>query len=89
MNLRQAVEAPRVHHQWLPDVVNSERYGLSKDVIAALASKGHVMAGQGGAPAIFWGPYWGDAECVMVDPASGVRLGASDPRGGRSRAVGY
>ena len=89
MNLRQAIEAPRLHQQWLPDVVSWERYGLPQEVAAALRAKGHILAGDAGAPTSFWGPYWGDAEGILIDLATGVRLGASDPRGGRSAAVGY
>jgi gamma-glutamyltranspeptidase/glutathione hydrolase len=43
MNVQEAVDAPRVHHQWLPDRVEYERYGLSPDTIALLKQRGHVL----------------------------------------------
>jgi hypothetical protein len=35
------------------------------------------------------GEHWGDAEGVMIEPKSGLRLGASDPRSSDARAIGY
>jgi len=35
-----------------------------------------------------WRPYWGDAECIAIDPVSGERLGASDGRN-NGKAIGY
>ena len=43
MNVQEAVDAPRVHHQWLPDRIDYERYGLSPDTIALLKQRGHVL----------------------------------------------
>jgi len=83
MNLQQAVNAPRIHHQWLPDVVRYEPYGLAKDVMDALTKKGHRFEPH----AIR--SYPGDVEGVMIEPATGMRLGASDPRNPNARAVGY
>jgi gamma-glutamyltranspeptidase / glutathione hydrolase len=80
MNVQQAVSAPRLHHQWLPDQVRHEPYGLAPDVLEALKAKGHRFAAPG---------YMGDAEAVMVEPRTGTRLGASDPRNPDARAVGY
>ncbi|MFN3650197.1 MAG: gamma-glutamyltransferase [Armatimonadota bacterium] len=81
MNLQQAIAAPRIHHQWLPDVVRHEPYGLSRDVQEALRARGHELAER---PA-----YMGDAEGVLVDPETGLRFGASDPRNPDSASVGY
>jgi gamma-glutamyltranspeptidase/glutathione hydrolase len=80
MNLKQAIDAPRVHHQWMPDEIRWEPYGISGDTYAALEKKGHIFAKRP--------RYMGDAEGVMVDPDSGMRLGASDPRLG-GVPVGY
>lgn len=88
MNVRQAVEAPRLHHQWLPDEVSYERFGLPQDVRQALQTKGHRLFAQPG----HLGkdePYWGDCQTILIDPQTSVRLGASDPRNGRGRADGY
>jgi gamma-glutamyltranspeptidase / glutathione hydrolase len=44
MAITQAVEQPRIHHQWLPDQITYEPDGLSSDVISALEAKGHLVA---------------------------------------------
>jgi len=81
MNLQQAVDAPRIHHQWLPDQVRHEPFGLPRDVLDALKARGHRLAERPG--------NIGDAQAVMVDPETGDRLGASDPRNPDGRALGY
>lgn len=84
MNLQQAVNAPRLHHQWLPDIVNYEPYGLARDVVDALSAKGHRFG--------YFADdmmYMGDVESVMVEPGTATLLGASDPRNPGARAVGY
>jgi gamma-glutamyltranspeptidase / glutathione hydrolase len=79
MNIQQAIDWPRVHHQWMPDQIVYEPYGLVPDVINRLKSMGH----QFGNPR-----YMGDAEGVMVEDKTDLRLGGSDPRlDGRS--IGY
>jgi gamma-glutamyltranspeptidase/glutathione hydrolase len=84
MNIQEAVNAPRFHNQWLPDVVNVEKW-FSPDTITALQKMGHhVQIGlreEGGG-------YWSDAECIEIDPKTGDRLGASDGRN-NGKAVGY
>jgi gamma-glutamyltranspeptidase/glutathione hydrolase len=86
MNIQEAVNAPRFHNQWLPDVLYVEKW-FSPDTIAALTkTRYHVEVG------LHYGaqvaPYWSDAECVEVDPKTGDRLGASDGRNG-GKPVGY
>lgn len=79
----EAVAAPRVHHQWWPDVLAYEFGGLSPDTVQRLEEMGHrLLERQPGGPA-----YLGDAETILVDPASGTLLGAADARAGDSRAV--
>ncbi len=91
MNVTRAVDAPRFHHQWQPDTIRYEPYFTSNDTIALLATRGHRF----GARRIYAnvpedeGRNQGDAESIMVDPKSGLRLGASDPRSADSAAVGY
>ncbi|QUV86107.1 gamma-glutamyltransferase [Chloracidobacterium aggregatum] len=80
MNLQQAIDAPRLHHQWLPDVVMWEPYGMTADTRRALEAKGHRLD--------IVPRYNGDAEGVMIDE-TGIRLGASDPRNPDALAVGY
>ena len=44
MNIQQAIDYPRFHHQWLPDVIVHERWGLSPDTIEKLAARGHHLS---------------------------------------------
>jgi gamma-glutamyltranspeptidase / glutathione hydrolase len=85
MNIQEAVNAPRFHNQWLPDVLNVEKW-FSPDTVSALRRMGYeVQAG------LFKGDnygYWSDAECIAIDEKSGDRLGASDGRS-NGKAVGY
>lgn len=80
MNIQQAIDAPRIHHQWLPDQLEWEPYGLSGDTQRALSNRGHKL----GKP-----HYLGDAEGIMIEEKTGVRLGATDPRRSEGMAVGY
>jgi gamma-glutamyltranspeptidase/glutathione hydrolase len=43
MNAQEAVDAGRIHHQWLPDRISYEQYGLSVDTVAALTAMGHTL----------------------------------------------
>jgi len=47
MNAQEAVDAGRIHHQWLPDRLSVERYGVSADTIAKLKAMGHTIAETG------------------------------------------
>ncbi len=86
MNIQEAVNAPRFHNQWLPDVLNVERW-FSPDTVQALQKMGyHVQFGLRDGPDA--GSYWSDAECIAIDPKTGERLGASDGRND-GKAVGY
>jgi gamma-glutamyltranspeptidase/glutathione hydrolase len=85
MPAMQAVEAPRFHHQWMPDLIDFEINGLSPDTVAILRGMGHILKPH----ANFEGAYQGDGETIEIDPASGLRLGASDPRRADGRAIGY
>jgi gamma-glutamyltranspeptidase/glutathione hydrolase len=85
MPVAQAVEAPRMNHQWKPDVITFERYAASADVLAALKAKGHVIKER----VSYEGAYQGDGESIAIDPKTGLRYGAADPRKADSKAVGY
>ena len=78
LDIQEAVNAPRFHHQWLPDEILVEDR-LSPDTMNLLHSKGHKLNVR---------HFWGDGECIMVDPKTGERLGASDGRN-NGKAVGY
>jgi len=80
MNIQQAIDAPRIHHQWLPDELIYEPFGLSGDTQEALRARGHKL----GKPR-----YLGDAEGIMIEEKTGIRLGATDPRRSDGPAVGY
>ncbi len=86
MNIQEAVNAPRFHNQWLPDVVNVEKW-FSPDTLNALHAMGYRI--QVGLDAEGDSPYWSDAECIAVDPKTGDRLGATDGRNSNGKAVGY
>ena len=43
MNAQEAVDAGRMHHQWLPDRINLERFGFSADTIKMLQAMGHTI----------------------------------------------
>src|SRR5262244_652083 len=79
MNIQQAIDWPRVHHQWMPDQIAYEPFGLAPDVINRLKSMGHQFANP---------RYMGDAEGVMIEDKTDVRLGASDPRSD-GKSIGY
>src|SRR6195256_2655609 len=78
LDIQESVNAPRLHHQWLPDAIDVEDR-LSPDTMNLLRSKGHKLK---------VAHFWGDGECIMIDPKTGERLGASDGRN-NGKAVGY
>jgi len=80
------VDAPRFHHQWLPDKINVEQW-FSPDTMKALDAMGHHVE-QGVKVGDDWDPYWSDGECIAIDLKTGERLGASDGRN-NGKAIGY
>lgn len=78
MNIQEAVNAPRYHHQWLPDQVMLES-SFSEQDAAALQKMGHKIKRRS---------KWGDAECIAIHPLTGERMGASDPRN-NGKAIGF
>jgi gamma-glutamyltranspeptidase/glutathione hydrolase len=78
MNIQEAVNAPRFHHQWLPDVTDVEQ-DFPPNVIKQLQGMGHRVDAE---------DYWSDGECIMIDPKRGERLGASDKRN-NGKAIGF
>jgi gamma-glutamyltranspeptidase/glutathione hydrolase len=86
MNIQEAVNAPRFHNQWMPDVLNVER-GFSPDTVQLLQKMGYnVQFGLHDGAEV--SPYWSDAECIAIDSKTGERLGASDGRN-NGKAAGY
>ncbi|MGC2322924.1 MAG: gamma-glutamyltransferase, partial [Terriglobales bacterium] len=86
-NIQQAVDAPRFHHQWMPDVLRVEKNGFSPAAGNRLGAMGHKIE-EGYTERGKWHGQWGDVECVAVDPKTGERLGANDSRY-EGKAVGY
>ncbi|OWQ91932.1 gamma-glutamyltransferase [Roseateles aquatilis] len=88
MNVQEAVDAPRFHQQWRPDVTNVERYALSPDTVKLLEGMGHKL----GVPqdanhlaAIIVG-----APSLNGKPVGKNRFyGANDPRRNTGLAAGY
>jgi gamma-glutamyltranspeptidase / glutathione hydrolase len=80
MNMQEAIDSPRIHHQWLPDEILDEPLGLSADTRRALEARGHKFATK---------PFYvSDAQGIMIEDKTGMRLGASDARLDGA-AVGY
>ena len=77
MNIQKAVSAPRVHSQWLPDVIMAESYSIIKDVETSLINKGHKIL-----------PYKnvGDVNAILINEDG--YFGGTDIRG-ENTAIGY
>ena len=78
MEPQAAINAPRFHHQWLPDTLWIEE-SFSARVAQELAARGHRVLPR---------RWIGQVEAIAIDPHTGERLGAADPRR-RGAAVGY
>jgi gamma-glutamyltranspeptidase/glutathione hydrolase len=71
LNAQEAVDAPRLHHQWLPDRIAVERNAFSPDTLALLRSMGHTL---------FEGPEQGVAEVIVLNAKEGLLEGGVDRR---------
>jgi gamma-glutamyltranspeptidase/glutathione hydrolase len=80
MNIAESVEAPRMHHQWLPDFTSMEARGFSPDTINLYESMGHDVRRRG---------EQGAAMGVYHDRENGLFMGAADSRAGDGAALGY
>ena len=80
LNIQQAVDAPRFHHQYLPDTLYLEP-GFPAATQDALKALGYdVTAGT---------RHWSNGECIAVDPKTGELLGGQDHRSHYGKAAGY
>jgi gamma-glutamyltranspeptidase/glutathione hydrolase len=80
LNIQDAVDAPRFHHQYLPDTVYLEP-GFPPSTTEGLRALGYnISAGA---------THWGDGECIAVDPNTGVLEGGQDHRHHFGKAAGY
>jgi gamma-glutamyltranspeptidase/glutathione hydrolase len=79
MNIYDAIDAPRIHHQWLPDEIYCEPIGISPDTKQILIEKGHKF-----------GPVrpLGRMEGIIIDSNEKIFYGTSDPRA-FGKAAGY
>jgi gamma-glutamyltranspeptidase/glutathione hydrolase len=80
MPIQEAVNAPRMHHQWLPNTVTIERNGVPESTVQALTAMGHKVV---------FGAQQGTAHSIMIDTRTGHRMGAPDPRDRDAGAVGH
>ncbi len=76
-NGREAVDAPRLHHQWLPDRTTIEEGAVSEDVLTKLRAMGHDIQMRG---------RQGDAHSIYVDAKTGTIYGVNDKRSPDSKA---
>jgi gamma-glutamyltranspeptidase/glutathione hydrolase len=88
MDIQAAIDAPRIHHQWEPDVISVERFALSPDTKAKLEGMGYKIA--------LSPRNWGAAEGIEIGERPGpngkpvrVLYGANDDRRPAGAAVGY
>ena len=79
MNAQEAVDAGRIHHQWLPDRLSMERYGFSADTIKTLQAMGHTVAEGGGQ---------GVAEVIVFNAKDNMLEGGVDRRAPDGGAAG-
>ena len=80
LNIQEAVDAPRFHHQYLPDVLLLEP-GFAGSTVEGLRALGyHVNISKG---------HWSDGECIAVDPKTGDLEGGQDHRHTFGKAAGY
>ncbi|MEP6832845.1 MAG: gamma-glutamyltransferase [Gemmatimonas sp.] len=71
MPIQEAVNAPRFHHQWLPDVITFERNGITEPNVKLLEAMGYHLRAGGNQ---------GTAHSIMIDTTTGARMGAPDAR---------
>ena len=88
MDIQEAVDAPRFHQQWLPNVTNVEAYALSPDTRRILIGMGHVFGNP--QPANHMAAILIGAPALGAKPVGGNRYyGANDPRRNTGLALGY
>lgn len=80
LDIQQAVDAPRFHHQYQPDKLYLEP-GFEAGSAATLEAMGHEIDMDGAC--------WSNGECIEVDARTGERIGGQDRRSRYGRAAGY
>jgi gamma-glutamyltranspeptidase / glutathione hydrolase len=79
LNIQQAVDAPRFHHQYLPDILFLEP-GFADFTVEGLRAMGYQLK---------IGGHWSDGECIAVDPETGELEGGQDQRHHFGKAAGF
>jgi gamma-glutamyltranspeptidase / glutathione hydrolase len=79
MNAQEAIDAPRFHHQWLPDRIDFEKFGLSADTTAELERRGHELRAGGSQ---------GVAQVIVFNAKEDMLEGGTDRRASDGAAVG-
>ena len=79
MDVQEAVDAPRIHMQWLPDEIQYEPNALANSTMQNLRSEGYTLKSE---------PEWGSAQAIVIDPVSGLLYGGTDRRHPAGAAMG-
>ena len=80
LNIQQAVDAPRFHHQYMPDKLYLEP-GFPSQSLERLRSMGYTLDIKDG--------HWSNGECIAIDPKTGELEGGQDHRSHYGKAAGY
>ena len=80
LNIQEAVDAPRYHHQYMPDKLYVEP-GFDPTTLSSLRSLGYDINVRDG--------HWSNGECIAIDPKTGDLLGGQDHRSHYGKAAGY
>ncbi|HUD21936.1 MAG TPA: gamma-glutamyltransferase [Acidobacteriaceae bacterium] len=87
LNVQQAADAPRFHHQYLPDALQVEK-AFPLTVLDALKAMGYTVTPTNEADQKDPG-VWGDSEMIYIDPSTDMRMGGHDQRHNFGKAGGY
>ncbi len=79
MDIARAIESPRIHHQWLPDITSFENWGISPDTRDLYENMGHKIR---------YVTNQGQAMGIYIDQETGMIYGGADSRSYDGRAVG-
>jgi gamma-glutamyltranspeptidase/glutathione hydrolase len=81
MPIQDAIDAARMDHEWMPDLLRLEKKAVTEELIASLKAMGHMMKEPS---------RWrqGDAHSILIDPKTGIYYGAADKRS-QGSAIGY
>ena len=80
MNAQEAVDAPRFHHQWLPDRIDFEKYGFSPDTVKELERRGHTLREGRGSQGV--------AQVIVFNAKDDMLEGGTDRRASDGAAIG-